>query len=226
MHAAYVVIPALGVLALAYRYYSAFLAAKVMCSTTRASTPAHTLQRRPELPPDAPLGAVRAPLRGDHRRRAAHRSGPRGAVRLCARPDLARRRRLPRRRRARHHHPVGLDAARRRVARRDRAHRRSVRSPAFTAPSPSSSSSSSRWPAWASRSSTRSSESAWGVFTIGMTIPLALLDGLVHVPACAPARSPRRRSSASPACSLAVIARQAGRGVVARRTTSCCRARS
>ncbi|HUF48964.1 MAG TPA: carbon starvation protein A [Vicinamibacterales bacterium] len=42
MRAAYVVIPALGVLAVAYRYYSAFLAAKVMMLDDRRATPAHT----------------------------------------------------------------------------------------------------------------------------------------------------------------------------------------
>jgi carbon starvation protein len=42
MHAAYVVIPALAILVLAYRYYSAFLAAKVMVLNDRRATPAHT----------------------------------------------------------------------------------------------------------------------------------------------------------------------------------------
>jgi len=40
--AAYVVIPALGVLAVAYRYYSAFLAARVMVLDDERPTPAHT----------------------------------------------------------------------------------------------------------------------------------------------------------------------------------------
>ena len=42
MHAAYVVIPALAILVLAYRYYSAFLAAKVMVLNDERLTPAHT----------------------------------------------------------------------------------------------------------------------------------------------------------------------------------------
>ncbi len=42
MHAAYVVIPALAILVLAYRYYSAFLAAKVMVLNDKRVTPAHT----------------------------------------------------------------------------------------------------------------------------------------------------------------------------------------
>jgi carbon starvation protein len=42
MRAAYVVIPALGVIALAYRFYSAFIAAKVMTLDDSRVTPAHT----------------------------------------------------------------------------------------------------------------------------------------------------------------------------------------
>jgi carbon starvation protein len=42
MSAAYVVIPALGVIAIAYRYYSAFLAARVMVLDDARPTPAHT----------------------------------------------------------------------------------------------------------------------------------------------------------------------------------------
>src|SRR6516164_10016092 len=42
MRAAYIVLPALACLILAYRYYSAFLAAKVMALDDRHVTPAHT----------------------------------------------------------------------------------------------------------------------------------------------------------------------------------------
>ena len=42
MRAAYIVLPALACLILAYRYYSAFLAAKVMALDDRHITPAHT----------------------------------------------------------------------------------------------------------------------------------------------------------------------------------------
>lgn len=42
MHALYLVIPALAVLAIAYRYYSAFLAAKVMVLDDTRVTPAHS----------------------------------------------------------------------------------------------------------------------------------------------------------------------------------------
>ena len=44
MPAAYVILPALAALLLAYRYYSAFLAAKVMVLDDRRVTPAHTLR--------------------------------------------------------------------------------------------------------------------------------------------------------------------------------------
>src|SRR4029453_7440069 len=42
MHAAYVILPALAVLILAYRFYSGFLAAKVLVLDDRRVTPAHT----------------------------------------------------------------------------------------------------------------------------------------------------------------------------------------
>jgi len=44
MHAAYILVPALGIMAIAYRYYSAFLAAKVMMLDDRRVTPAHTMR--------------------------------------------------------------------------------------------------------------------------------------------------------------------------------------
>src|SRR4026209_2816355 len=44
MRAAYILIPALGVIAIAYRFYSAFLAAKVMALDDTRLTPAHTQQ--------------------------------------------------------------------------------------------------------------------------------------------------------------------------------------
>src|SRR5438874_2685085 len=44
MRAAYVVLPALAVLILAYRYYSAFLAAKVMVLDDTRVTPSHTMK--------------------------------------------------------------------------------------------------------------------------------------------------------------------------------------
>ena len=42
MHALYVLLPALGILAIAYRYYSAFLASKVYALDDSRKTPAHT----------------------------------------------------------------------------------------------------------------------------------------------------------------------------------------
>ena len=42
MHALYVLLPALGILAIAYRYYSAFLATKVWMLDDARKTPAHT----------------------------------------------------------------------------------------------------------------------------------------------------------------------------------------
>jgi carbon starvation protein len=44
MHAAYIVLPALAALLLAYRFYSAFIATRVMMLDDRRVTPAHTLK--------------------------------------------------------------------------------------------------------------------------------------------------------------------------------------
>src|SRR3982750_1290473 len=41
MRALYVIIPVLGILAIAFRYYSAFIAARVMCLDDARRTPAH-----------------------------------------------------------------------------------------------------------------------------------------------------------------------------------------
>ena len=88
MHALYIVVPALCILAIAYRYYSAFIAAKVWCWTTRASRRRTRSTTAPTTTRPA-VGAVRPPLRGHHRRRAAGRPGAGGAVRLRARLHLA-----------------------------------------------------------------------------------------------------------------------------------------
>jgi carbon starvation protein len=42
MHALYIVVPVLGILAIAYRYYSAFVAARIMALDDSRVTPAHT----------------------------------------------------------------------------------------------------------------------------------------------------------------------------------------
>ena len=82
MHALYVIVPVLCILAIAYRYYSAFIAAKVMVARRHArDAGAHEIRRR-ELLPDEPLGAVRPSLRGDYRRRpaASARCSPRSSA--------------------------------------------------------------------------------------------------------------------------------------------------
>src|SRR5438132_2629568 len=42
MHALYIIVPILGIMAIAYRYYSAFIAAKIMAFDDTRVTPAHT----------------------------------------------------------------------------------------------------------------------------------------------------------------------------------------
>ncbi len=121
-----------------------------------ADHPGARAERRAELSPDSSVRAVRPSFRRHHRRRPADRPGPGGAVRLRARPDLARRPGSAWPARSTTSSSCGH---RRAVADgrlpRSRA-RRSARSPAAPPPSPSSSSSSSRSPASGWRSSTRS----------------------------------------------------------------------
>ena len=42
MQALYIIVPALGILAIAYRYYSAFIAARIWALDDARATPAHT----------------------------------------------------------------------------------------------------------------------------------------------------------------------------------------
>ena len=93
MRALYLLLPILGILAIAYRYYSAFIAARIWCWTTARTTPAHIRNDGHNYHPTHRVGAVRPPLRRDHRRRPAGRPGAGGAVRLRARLHLAGRRR-------------------------------------------------------------------------------------------------------------------------------------
>ena len=60
MHALYVILPILCILAIAYRYYSAFIAARVMVlDDSRADAGARAV-RRPQLLPDASGGCSSA----------------------------------------------------------------------------------------------------------------------------------------------------------------------
>ena len=88
------------------------------CWTTRRQTPAHAKYDGANFYPDHQVGALRPPLRRDHRRRPAGRPDAGGAVRLGPRLHLAGRRCLPGRRRPRRDGAVGVDAPRRQVARR------------------------------------------------------------------------------------------------------------
>ena len=70
MRALWLIVPFLAIIVIAYRYYSAFIAARVLVlDDARVDAGAHEV-RRPELLPDHPVGPLRPPLRGHHRRRA------------------------------------------------------------------------------------------------------------------------------------------------------------
>ena len=200
MRALYVILPILGILVLAYRYYSAFIAARVLVLDDTRTTPAHTRADGHNY-----HATTRWVLFGHHFAAIAG-SGPLigpvlaaqfgyapGLIWLVGGVCLAG---------AVHDrsscgHRRGEAAAR---WPRSRAPK-SAPSPGPPPPSPSSSSSSSRSPASGSRSSNALSQSAWGTFTIGASIPLAIVHRPLHESLSARARSPRRRSSASRRCS-------------------------
>ena len=93
-------------------------------------------------------------------------------------PDLAGRRRLPGRRGPRLHHPVGLDPPRRALARARSPGRRSARSPGATAAIAILFIVVIALAGLGLAVVNALQESAWGTFTIGMSIPLALFMGL------------------------------------------------
>ena len=123
LHAMPLMLGVLCVLAIAYRYYSAFLAAKVAVLDDRRRDAGPPLQRRPELSPDQQVGALRPSLRGHLRGRAADRPGAGDPVRLHAGPALAGDRRLPGRGGAGHARAGRVGPPRRQVAGRDRPRR-------------------------------------------------------------------------------------------------------
>ena len=84
MRALYILLPFLCIIAIAYRYYSAFIAAKVMALDDSRLTPAHAKFDGHNYYPDEPMGALRAPFRGHHRRGSSSRSGARRPIRLRA----------------------------------------------------------------------------------------------------------------------------------------------
>ena len=122
VNAFWLLLGALGVYAIFYRYYSGFLARRVLGLDDRRITPAHTRRDGQNFHP-----TNRWVLFGHHFAAitGAGRSSGRCSRRSSASPrvPLARLRRLPRRRRARLRHPRRLHAARRALARGDRARR-------------------------------------------------------------------------------------------------------
>ncbi len=112
MRALPLMLGAVCVAAIAYRYYSAFIAAKVLCLDDSAGHAGAPAQRRAQLRPDQPAGCCSAITS-----RPSPGAGPLigpvagGAVRLSARLPVDPVRRGARRRRARLRHPDGLACA-------------------------------------------------------------------------------------------------------------------
>ena len=177
--AVWLVTAALCVFFIAYRFYSKFIAEKVLQLDDVAHDARGAAQRRHGLRADQQVRALRPPLRGHRRRRAAGRAGARRADGLPARH--------------------ALDSGRRRVRRRGAGFHRPVR-----ARSAATAARSARWSRWrsgpvagshragrragdhdhhprgarASSSSRRSPRARGALFTIAATIPIALLMGI------------------------------------------------
>ena len=146
------VLGTLCVLGLAYRYYSAFLAAKVADLDDSRLTPAHTLRDGQNYVPTNKwvlFGHHFAAITGAG---PLDRADAGRAVRFRARLLVAPDRRCHRRRGPRLHHSVLVRAAQRQIARRNRAHgdRPGRGHRPRLSPSCSSSSSRSRGSAWPS----------------------------------------------------------------------------
>ena len=106
INAAWLLTAAVCTYAIAYRFYSKFIAAKIFALDANAADAGRATRRRPRLRADEPLDRVRPPLRGDRRPRTARRPDARRAVRLPARRHLDHRRRRARRRGAGLRHPL------------------------------------------------------------------------------------------------------------------------
>ena len=112
VHAMPVMLLVLAILAVAYRYLQRVPGGEGRGAGRLADHSGPRALRRAELPPDQPLGPLRAPLRGDLGSGAADRAGPGDPVRLLAGAGLAGRRRLPGGRGAGHDGPGGVGSPR------------------------------------------------------------------------------------------------------------------
>ena len=137
VNAAWLVVAAVCIYFIAYRFYALFIANKVFGVDAKRADAGVSAQRRPRLRADQPLRAVRPPFRRHRRRRPAGRPGARRADGLSARHAVDPRRRGVRRRGAGHDRAVPVHPARRPLARR---HDPLRAGPGPPAPSPASAS--------------------------------------------------------------------------------------
>ena len=84
MSAVYLMLILLCVFALAYRYYAAFIGAKVMMLDDRNIAPSVSCNDGQGLCSDQQMGRLRTSFRGHRRRGTAHRPDPGRPVRLGA----------------------------------------------------------------------------------------------------------------------------------------------
>ena len=120
VNAAWMVIAAVCVYLIAYRFYSLFISSRVLQLDPTRMTPAVKYNDGLDYVPTNKYRIVRPSLRGDRGRGAAGRAGPGGADGLPARHVVDSRGRRVRGRSAGLRRPVRLDPARRAFARRPR----------------------------------------------------------------------------------------------------------
>ena len=118
VNAAWLVIAAVCIYFIAYRFYALFIARRALGVDPTRATPAYRHNDGLDYVPTNRYVLLRPPLRGDRRRRAAGRAGAGGADGLSAGHVVDPRRRRVRRRGPGHDRAVLLDPARRQVARR------------------------------------------------------------------------------------------------------------
>ena len=121
INALWIVTAAVCIYLLGYRFYAAWIAARVLQVDRDAGDAGGAAEQRPRLRAHAPRDRLRPSLRRHRRSRAAGRADARRAVRLPARDAVDPRRRGVRRLRAGHDDAAAVHAPRRPQPRADGA---------------------------------------------------------------------------------------------------------
>jgi carbon starvation protein len=181
---------------IAYRFYSRIHRDEDLRARRDRTTPAERLNDGRDYVPTNRWIVFRPPLRRHRRSRAARRADARGAVRLPARHDLDSRRRRARRRGAGLRDPLFVGSPKRKIARADGEEEIGPVA-GYTALIAVLGIMIVLIAVLALVVVNALGESPWGVVTVGLTIPIALLMGGICVdPAASGARSDAMRHRA------------------------------